>query len=340
MIKITEFKIEEGIIHVLDTGCDDPILNDKYLNLSNEEINLFLTKHVEKILKDDEIYLGKFIREPYFLENVCKFLNEDFNLIDISREISKVFFDLLHEYGGGISCDLLFLKLKTEFGNALCMIKLDYTKNYIHKIDYVDEKLKIDIVPQSIALPNISQKIMKACIFVKDLDDKFNLFFIDKVYKNSTETQNYFKDEFLHCEKIHSNSSKTRDLIYAAEKWTRKNIKDDADRAFFIRESLREKLTDGENLNINSFAREVFDEKNVIENFVDFVESNGIEGDIVVDKDYVNKKYERIRLKIDKDIDLYINKDSFYDVNRFEVKRNGDGSLNIIIKYILNYYEK
>ena len=50
-MKIKEFKIEEGIIHVLDVNCDYPILNENYLNLSNEEINLFLTKHMEKILK-------------------------------------------------------------------------------------------------------------------------------------------------------------------------------------------------------------------------------------------------------------------------------------------------
>ena len=37
-MKITEFKIEEGIIHVLDVNCDEPILNESYLNLSNEDI--------------------------------------------------------------------------------------------------------------------------------------------------------------------------------------------------------------------------------------------------------------------------------------------------------------
>lgn len=339
-MKIREFKIEEGIIHVLDMNCDDPILNEGYLNLSNEEINSFLTKHLEKILKDEELNLGRFHKEPEFISKVYGFLNDEFNLIDVSKEISEKFFTILYEHGGGVSCDLLFLKLNTEFGNALCMIKLDYMKNYIHKIEYVDEKMKIDIIPQSITLPSTSQKIMKSCLFIKDLEGKFNLMFLDKVCKNSLESQNYFKDEFLNCEKIHSDSSKTRDLISVAEKWTRKNIKDDADKAFFVRESLRDKLIKDESLNLNGFAREVFDDKSTIESFVDFAECNGIEGEINIDKDYVDKKYERIRLKIDKDIDLYINKESFYDINRFEVKRNGDGSLNMIIKYILNYNEK
>lgn len=340
-MKIKEFKIEEGIIHILDVNCDYPILNENYLNLSNEEINLFLTKHMEKILKDDELDLGQFCKEPEFILGVYRFLREEFSLIEVSKDISEKFFNILVEHGGGISCDLLFLKLKTEFGNALCMIKLDYMKNYIHKIDYVDDKMKIDIIPQYITLPSVSQRVNKACIFLRDLDDNFNLFFLDKSSTSVTKERTYFKDEFLNCERIYSNFSKTKDLIYFTEKWTRKNIKDDADKAFGIRELFKEKISNGDILNINSLAIDIFkDDKSSLESFIDFTEDNGIDGEIKIDKNYVLKKYERIRLKIDKDIDLYINKDSFYDINRFEVKRNGDGSLNMIIKYIINYNEK
>ena len=221
------------------------------------------------------------------------------------------------------------------------MIKLDYVKNYVHKIEYVEDKMQIDIIPQFITLPSNSQKVMKSCLFIEDLENNFNLLYLDKNYKNSHENSNYFKEDFLKCFKVYSDYYKTKELISVAEKWTRKNIRDDADSAFFVRESFKDKLNNEENLNINEFAREVFkNDRDKIESFVDFIESNGIEGEVVVDKDYIHKKYERIRLKIDRDIDLYINKESFYDINRFEVKRNGDGSLNMIIKYVLNYNEK
>ena len=340
-MKITEFKIEEGIIHVLDVNCDEPILNESYLNLSNEDINIFLSKHVEKILKDEELNLGKFNESPDFIEYINKFFKNEINLVEVSKEISKKFFKIIQQEGSSSSCDLLFLKLKTEIGYALCMIKLDYVKNYVHKIEYVEDKMQIDIIPQFITLPSNSQKVMKSCLFIEDLENNFNLLYLDKNYKNSHENSNYFKEDFLKCFKVYSDYSKTKELISVAEKWTRKNIRDDADSAFFVRESFKDKLNNEENLNINEFAREVFkNDRDKIESFVDFIESNGIEGEVVVDKDYIHKKYERIRLKIDRDIDLYINKESFYDINRFEVKRNGDGSLNMIIKYVLNYNEK
>lgn len=340
-MKIKEFKIEEGIIHVLDMNCDYPILNEDYLNLSNEEIELFLIKHIEKILKDDDLDLGKFHKEPKFISGVHEFLSGKSNLLEVSRNISEYFFNILVKYGGGASCDLLFLNLKTEFGNALCMIKLDYIKNYIHKIDYIDDKMKIDIIPQYITLPNISHRVNKACIFLKDLEDGFNLFFLDKLPTGVMKGNTYFKDKFLNCERILSNVSKTKDLISLTEKWTRKNIKDDADKAFEIRESFREKILNEGILNVKSLAKDIFmDDEDNLESFINFTGNNGLDGEVEIDKGYVSKKYDRIRLKIDKDIDLYINRDSFYDVNRFEVKRNGDGSINMTIKYIINYNEK
>ena len=220
------------------------------------------------------------------------------DLLNVSKEISNNFFEVIREVGNS-SCDLLFLKLKTELGCVLCMIKLDYIKNYIHEIKYVEDKMQINIVPQFTTLPNSSQKLNNACLFFYDLDETLTVFYLDKISKNSDVNQNYFGEKFLNCNKVHSDYSKTKALINTAEKW-RKNVKDDADRAFFIRESLKDSLINNEDFIVNEFAREVFkNDSSTIESFVDFIECNGIEGNLKVNKDYVGKKYERIRLKID-----------------------------------------
>ena len=54
----------------------------------------------------------------------------------------------------------------------------------------------------------------------------------------------------------------------------------------------------------------------------------------------VDKKLKRVRLNIDKQIDLYINEETYHDQQKFEVVRNGDGSINLIIKNVINYIEK
>ena len=41
-----------------------------------------------------------------------------------------------------------------------------------------------------------------------------------------------------------------------------------------------------------------------------------------------------------KDIDLYIDQEAYKDASKFEIQRNGDGSINMIIKNVVNYIEK
>ena len=76
------------------------------------------------------------------------------------------------------------------------------------------------------------------------------------------------------------------------------------------------------------------------QDFSTFIKGQGIEEEVSVDKAWVEKKLKRVRLKIDKDIDLYINGETYHDNSKFEIQRNGDGSINMIIKHVINYIEK
>ena len=39
-------------------------------------------------------------------------------------------------------------------------------------------------------------------------------------------------------------------------------------------------------------------------------------------------------------LDLYIDQEAYKDASKFEIQRNGDGSINMIIKHVINYIEK
>jgi hypothetical protein len=62
--------------------------------------------------------------------------------------------------------------------------------------------------------------------------------------------------------------------------------------------------------------------------------------EIPLDKVYIDKKLKRVRLNIDKEIDLYINADAYKDKSKFEVVRNGDGTINLVVKNVISYIEK
>ncbi|MDU5215626.1 MAG: nucleoid-associated protein, partial [Finegoldia magna] len=133
----------------------------------------------------------------------------------------------------------------------------------------------------------------------------------------------------------------TKTFLKATETWTRSNITENAEKAELIRTTVKGKLKEEDSINIQEISNELFKEDPTIrQDFEVFMKGNGLEEEVAVDKAWVEKKLKRIRLKIDKDIDLYINEDAYHDNSKFEIQRNGDGSINMIIKHVINYIEK
>jgi sulfatase maturation enzyme AslB (radical SAM superfamily) len=69
--------------------------------------------------------------------------------------------------------------------------------------------------------------------------------------------------------------------------------------------------------------------------------SEGItENDVPIDREWAEKKLKRKRLKVDKSIELYIDNEVYNDKDKFQIKRNGDGTIDIILKNVKNYIER
>ena len=118
-------------------------------------------------------------------------------------------------------------------------------------------------------------------------------------------------------------------------------LRENAEQAEKIRTTIKSKLKEEDSINIEEVSKELFkDNPTQKQDFEIFMKGNGLENEVSVDKAWVEKKLKRVRLKIDKDIDLYINEEAYHDDSKFEIQRNGDGSINMIIKHVINYIEK
>lgn len=342
---IKEININEAVIHILDNSADAPVLNEFRLELK-DEIYKYLLKHIERCLKDEELKYAIFNKERNIVKEVCiEYLSGHNDLLEVSKELARQMFILVKSNTNIPSCDLITVSFSTEYGPMLGIFKMDYIKNFIHKIDFVEQKIGIDIIPQFTGLPVSSQRIQK-CAFIKPFqeDQEFNLMVIDKQSKSKgTEDYgtNYFIGNFLHCTIIENERDKTKNFVKAAEEWTRANLSENADAAECIRSTVKRKLREEECFDVKEVSEEIFGtEHGPKHSFEEFVAASGVNDTISVDKDWVEKKYKRIRLKIDKDIDLYLNEDVYDDTSRFEIERIGDGRINIIIKNVSNYIEK
>lgn len=343
---VSDISINEAIIHILDINGDEPILNDYRLEL-NEESYKFVYRHIERAFKDEELKYAVFNPERHIVKEISQeFLNGiNTDFIEVSQELARQMFLIMKGNSNIPSCDLIVASILTDQGPMLAILKLDYVKNFTHKIDILGEKIGIEIVQQTSGLPASSQRVQK-CAFIKPYREEqaVNLMVIDKQKKGKDEEEygaNYFINNYLGCTIITNERDMTKSFLKAAETWTRNNVIEDADKAEKIRTTIKNSLKEEDIININELSHTLFrEEPQVKEHFTQFVTAQGIEEEIAVDREWVEKKLKRVRLKIDKDIDLYLNEDAYHDPSRFEIQRNGDGSINLVLKHVKNYIEK
>jgi hypothetical protein len=342
---IKEITINEAIVHILDNNGDEALLNEYTLEL-NEEVHGFLRKHIERCLKDEELKYAVFNEERNIVKEISQeYFNGANNVIDVSKELARQMFILMKGDGNIPSCDLVIVSISTEYGPLLGILKMDYIKNYTHSVDFIDNKVGINIIPELTGLPVSAQKIQK-CAFIKPIrdDQEFSLMVIDKQSKSKDKEgygSNYFISKYLGCSIIDNERDMTKNFLKAAEEWTRVNLQENADTAEIVRSTIKKKLKEEELIDVHDLSKDMFGEKeDVKESFKEYISAQGLSSNINIDKEWVEKKLKRIRLKIDKDIDLYINEEAYHDNSRFEIQRVGDGSINIIIKHVVNYIEK
>lgn len=342
---IKDITVMEAAIHILDNNSEEPILNEYLLEL-NDDVYTFLFKHLEKCLKDEELKYAVFNEGRNVVKEISQeYLGLETDLLTASKELARQLFVQMRTNGNIPSCDLLTIGFTTEYGPMIAVLKMDYVKNFTHEVSFIEDKLGINIVPQTAGLPSSSQRIQKGA-FIKVLreDNNFDLMVIDKQSKSKDKDEygtNYFINNYLGCTLVVNERDMTKSFLKATETWTRNHVKEDADKAETIRTTIKSKLKEDDTIDVEALSHELFkEEPDKKAGFVEFVQAQGLDNEVIVDKEWVEKKLKRVRLKIDKDIDLYITEEGYHDASRFEIQRNGDGSINIVIKRVINYIEK
>ncbi len=298
------------------------------------------------MFKDEELKYAIFNEERNIVKELSQeYLNGQNDLLDVSKELARQLFILMKGNDNISSCDLMIVSISTEYGPMLAILKMDYVKNYIHVVDMVEDKIGIDIVPEFTGLPASAQKIQK-CAFIKPIreEQEFNLMVIDKQKKSKDSEEygsNYFISKYLGCKIVENERDVTKNFVKATEKWAKSNLNENADTSEKIIRTVNKLLKEEDTIDVKEVSNDIFGENPDIKlNYEGFISEQGVKDKISVDKEWVDKKFKRIRVKIDKDIDLYIDEESYHDESRFEVKRVGDGSVNIMIKNVYNYMQK
>lgn len=338
--------IKRAIIHVLDNNSDMPILTDFEQEI-DEVIHEFLEKHIIKGLQDETNKKAHFRSGNQVILNACEdIFQEGESFVENSQRIAKQLFKIMKNNNNISSSDLLIALYSFEEKEYVAILKLDYNTSFIHQVDFVDDKFKISILPQAIGLPGVNQKVQK-CAFIKkyDEDAEYDLIVLDKqMYSKEDDggVAQFFINDFLNCNMILDNRDKTRIFKNATEKWTRKNLREDIQKAQELREGTINILKNGAEVDLDGFADNLLGEdKDKRDNFIQHLSGEGIEfNKFDIDKSWVEKKMKKRVLKTNTGIEVKGEYEDFDDDSKIEIKKNGDGTVNIIVKSVRFFQER
>ncbi len=341
-----EISIKKAIIHILNRDSSEPIFSEFELEI-NEDIYELLYKHIIKSVNDDEARKAMFKQGRNIIFEVCnKMVREQGYFLEGSKEIAIQLFKAMKTNNNISSTDLIICWYESDGDNSIAIFKMDYNTTFVHDVKKVDEKFKISILKQEISLPGVNQRIQK-CAFINDSrsSHEYDLIILDNQMNKKNEEDSiaqFFLETFLGAELILDNKQKTKIFKTETENWIKSKSKEGENSVEEIREIVYSAMHDEDEIDIESFTQRAFGNKQDLkQEYISNLQDKGFnDKSFEVDKEWVDKKLSKIRLKTETNIEIVLDYEAFNDKNKFEVVKNANGTKSILIKNINNIFEK
>ena len=332
--------IHKSIVHVLDKNSDSPILND-YECRNSLEVDKFFKKIINRVSKDDDLRKAEF--NDYnnnIVKNCCEqIIYDEDTFLQNSKEIAAYLFEIMKQSEEMDSCDLAICLYSVKDEKNVAIMRLEYKKLYTHSIEFVEDKFNIQIVSNEIGIPETGRPKQCALVGLSGINDEYHFKLLDKdAEKEQLETK--FVTAFLNAKKIEDDKYKTKVFKTTAENWITNAISDDMKKAEDIRSMLNYTLKEKEEINVEEFVQNNIIDKDLKESFKEHMEDKGLTENFSVDKKWVEKKLKKRSIKTDNGFDIKANLSDFEDPMKYSVRKNENGTFDIVIKNISFYEEK
>ena len=332
--------IHKSIVHVLDKNSDSPILND-YECRNSLEVDKFFQKIINRVSKDDDLRKAEF--NDYnnnIVKNCCEqIIYDEDTFLQNSKEIAAYLFEIMKQSEEMDSCDLAICLYSVKDEKNVAIMRLEYKKLYTHSIEFVEDKFNIQIVSNEIGIPETGRPKQCALVGLSGINDEYHFKLLDKdAEKEQLETK--FVTAFLNAKKIEDDKYKTKVFKTTAENWITNAISDDMKKAEDIRSMLNYTLKEKEEINVEEFVQNNIIDKDLKESFKEHMEDKGLTENFSVDKKWVEKKLKKRSIKTDNGFDIKANLSDFEDPMKYSVRKNENGTFDIVIKNVSFYEEK
>ena len=331
MRDIDELIINKAVICVMDKNQKEPMIPAIEMELTEENYEYFI-KHLLRCFADEDARPASFMSGSNMLKDMLDEMLQDGDTFVLNAgKLSKLMLKSILNEEKEPSGDLAVLEFECKRGKFIGLLKLNFSEGYCHYLSEEEGKMAIGLERKVVVLPGPSQKVQRVMIYGAN----------EEIFVYDKDMDSWFVRGFGRMVPGRDERTNLKAVRKAVEVFARKAYEEDPVEAESFRRKVGERLRSEEVFDVQSVAAMCIEDKEKQEVFTQTIQSAGIEENrIKIDREWAEKKMQRKRLKMDKDIDLYIDVDAYNDKERFSISKNGDGTVDIVLKSIRNFTEK
>ncbi len=331
-------RIENAIVHILDSNVGVPVLSDEVLTYGSE-FGEFLKEHIFRTITSDEAKKCKFVEGE---SEVLEYIKEDTDFVTKSKKIAEYLYDIMCSNIAIPAADVIIAEFEVNTIMMLAILKMNYKTSYTHSTSNMDGANVNSLIVNRAILPTQSQKLSEAAII--NLSD-FSIRLLEKKYEVNGAKTNYFSELFMKCNTKLSQKAKL-DIVTRAVEQVQKEYfeeKEQFEEKMKAKSVIHEEIVNNGEVSIPEVAEKVFENKPELkEKFKEKIEKYNIAETepIVPVNETTTRKYEKQSLVTDTGIEIKIPMEQYNSTENIEFLTNPDGTISVLIKNISNIVSK
>lgn len=324
--------VNKAILHILDFNSGVTVFSQEMLDLTNESVHDFLSRHIDKCFKDASAVSGRLLNKSKFPQLLEEYSEKPDGFIDFSFTVGNMLNEVLTESDNEDSVDFVFCDFYADSERYIGLLEYTNQVGYTHQIINDGDKIKNEIINHYAILPSPSQKI-SAFAFINT--EKYEVKLLDKKLKMNGENISVLKDFVVKCDSFKSPKDTVKIVKKVIDKIAEDNGKNNIVAVSKAKSYIMDNAEISEEIDTIELAEEVFSDSPALQHQLrERIKDEGLPEVISIDKNYAIRSTKSHKIKTDTDIEISIPSDIFNNTKYIEFINNPDGTISISIKNI------
>lgn len=325
--------LKKAILHILDANSGITVYSDTELDVSEGNINAFITAHIERVLDDGSLRKGEFKENSGFKQRLLEYIS-DKNIVTFSQHIARRIYDGISNSLETESCDILVCECIANEKKVIAILKFDNKTGFTHQVIQDDNKIKNNLINHYAILPMPTHKIAE-CAFVCPND--FIVQYKGRKRVIDGEKIDLFADIVL--EGIFDPSA--REAISKVKKIAKNVTESNGGDSIETNAKMKEYIV--KNIEENNFefvqtteiAQTVFEGRPVMkQEFMEKLQKEEVPQKVEVTHQVTKKLSQNVKIATDTGIEISFPAEFYKDEKNIEITNEDDGKISIKINNI------